>query len=96
MLLGGIAHDLDHWGVSNQYYIKTSHFFAQVVNDQSVLENYHSYLFFFLLRKKDNNIVEHLNLQDYLRFRKVVIDCILGTDMSKHFAMLKSFDNLIA
>jgi hypothetical protein len=41
--------------------------------------------FAFLIQDK-YNILKNLNKEEYKRFRKMMIGCILETDMSKHFA----------
>ena len=57
----------------------------------SVLENHHVASSFALMQDKSYNITEGFQKDDYKRFRSVMINCILGTDMSKHFSELGKF-----
>jgi hypothetical protein len=57
------------------------------------LENHHIASTFALLSIDKYNILKSLSREDYKRFRKIMIGCVLETDMSKHFsdqAKLKS------
>jgi hypothetical protein len=44
MMIGALGHDLDHPGFNNVYFQKLRLPIAQTVNDQGILENYHSYV----------------------------------------------------
>lgn len=81
-LIAAISHDVDHPGNTNSYEVNSLSKYAMLYNDISVLENHHCTLTFELL--------EHTGLLKYFKgdelkdFRKTIIICILGTDMSKH------------
>jgi hypothetical protein len=85
LMVAALGHDLDHSGMNNIYYQKIKHSLAMTVNDSSVLENYHGYMLFKLLSRPENSILDHLTHSEYVRFRKAAIECIMGTDMTKHF-----------
>ncbi|VEL22792.1 unnamed protein product [Protopolystoma xenopodis] len=58
-------------------------------NDQSVLENHHLAVAFKILQDDpDSDILLGLTKKQRLSFRKIVIDLVLATDMSKHMSML--------
>ena len=41
-----------------------------------------------MLTNEDNNILENIPLDTYLEIRKVIIQSVLNTDISKHFTLL--------
>ena len=60
-------------------------------NDSSVLENMHAHTTFHLLSKSGCNILENLGNEDWFRARKIILELILDTDMSRHFEILGRF-----
>lgn len=95
LMVAALGHDIDHSGMNNIYYQKIKHPLALSVNDSSVLENYHGYMLSLLLSRQENSILEHLTHPELTRFRKASIECIMGTDMTKHFQICGSFNNVI-
>jgi hypothetical protein len=98
IMVGALGHDIDHSGMNNMYYSKQRHPLALAVNDTSVLENYHCYMLFHLLFNKGNgcnNFTAHLPQAQQARFRKAVIESVLGTDMVKHFSISSAFQGVI-
>lgn len=59
--------------------------------DVSVLENHHVASSFAIMQEKIYNITEGFAKEDFKRFRSLMINSILGTDMSKHFSELGKF-----
>jgi hypothetical protein len=91
-LVLGLAHDMDHPGVNNAFLIKTQDPIAILYNDQSVLENAHAASLFSLMRTKPEcNILAGLDRETYFRARKTIMRGILATDMGRHFALVKEF-----
>ena len=86
MLLAACCHDHEHPGFNNIFLIEASNEFALRYNDVSVLENHHVASSFSLLSNEKYNLVKNYSKEDYKKFRKIMIGCILETDMSKHFA----------
>ncbi|KAI7848061.1 hypothetical protein BDC45DRAFT_326020 [Circinella umbellata] len=85
LLMASIGHDVGHPGVTNMFMIQSETPLAVLYNDRSVLESYHSMAFFHLLRKScfsKLTYVEHN--PDWKWFRKMVVHCILATDMGMH------------
>lgn len=85
-LISGAAHDMDHPGTNNLFEIKTRSKLAILYNDLSVLENHHAASFFFLVEneKRDCNLLKHMSPEDRSNCRKMILENILCTDMSKH------------
>lgn len=96
-VLLGLAHDMDHPGVNNNFLIKTRDPIAILYNDRSVLENSHAAsLFYLLMTRPDANILKTLDAAQYERVRKFVLSGILATDMSRHFELLGAMKNMPA
>lgn len=86
-------HDYDHPGRTNAFLVSTYAPQAVLYNDRSVLENYHaaSAWTLFLSESKFNFLV-HLDKAEFKRFRFLVIECILATDLKRHFEILAEFN----
>ncbi|KFM58335.1 Calcium/calmodulin-dependent 3',5'-cyclic nucleotide phosphodiesterase 1B, partial [Stegodyphus mimosarum] len=68
---------------------------ALLYNDRAVLENYHVSQAFRLLRDEEHNILNNLSKEEYREFRGLVIEMVLGTDMSSHFQQIKTMKTLL-
>ena len=88
LLVGAIAHDVGHPGLNNVYLVKSKHPLALVHNDISPLENMHCATVYEVLSKPQNNIFSNLSDSQWREARKIIIDVILGTDMSHHFEQI--------
>merc|ERR1711953_1378785 len=88
-------HDVDHPGLTNQYLINTSSELALMYNDESVLENHHLAVAFKLLQAKDRDILVSLNKKQRQTLRKMTIDMVLATDMSKHMSLLADLKTMV-
>lgn len=84
LITAGICHDIGHPGFNNNFHLNTLSSYAVSSNDKSVLESYHAKQATKILLKDENNIVQCLDKQDFLRFRKLFIQGILATDMTQH------------
>merc|ERR1719369_2454575 len=94
-ILACAVHDVDHPGVTNQYLINTSSELAVMYNDESVLENHHLAVAFKLLQIPDCDILSNLSQKQRLSVRKMMIDMVLATDMSKHMSLLANLKTLV-
>ena len=85
-LISGAAHDMDHPGTNNVFETKNISKLAILYNDQAVLENHHAASFFFMLDniKLDCNIMSDFTPDQRLAARKMILENILCTDMTKH------------
>ena len=59
-------------------------------NDQSVLENHHLAASFQNMTS-DADFTSEMGKSDYMLFRRIMVKCILSTDMANHFDVVKTF-----
>ncbi|XP_069377875.1 3',5'-cyclic-AMP phosphodiesterase 4C-like isoform X5 [Paralichthys olivaceus] len=94
-LFASAIHDVDHPGVTNQFLINTSSELALMYNDASVLENHHLAVGFKLLQEDNCDIFQNLSKKLRESLRKMVIDMVLATDMSKHMNFLADMKTMV-
>ncbi|XP_072920590.1 3',5'-cyclic-AMP phosphodiesterase 4D isoform X11 [Hemitrygon akajei] len=94
-IFASAIHDVDHPGVSNQFLINTNSELALMYNDSSVLENHHLAVGFKLLQEENCDIFQNLTKKQRLSLRKMVIDIVLATDMSKHMNLLADLKTMV-
>ncbi|XP_054458940.1 cAMP-specific 3',5'-cyclic phosphodiesterase 4D-like [Anoplopoma fimbria] len=95
VLFASAIHDVDHPGVTNQFLINTSSELALMYNDASVLENHHLAVGFKLLQEDNCDIFQNLSKKQKDSLRKMVIDMVLATDMSKHMNFLADMKTMV-
>ena len=83
-LLSAIIHDLGHPGLTNDFMVAHKDALAIQYNDVSVLENYHVAEGFRIISQPENNVLANLGPEEFRSIRRIMIACVLGTDMSKH------------
>ncbi|XP_040097040.1 cAMP-specific 3',5'-cyclic phosphodiesterase 4C isoform X1 [Oryx dammah] len=94
-IFASAIHDVDHPGVSNQFLINTNSELALMYNDASVLENHHLAVGFKLLQAENCDIFQNLSTKQRLSLRRMVIDIVLATDMSKHMNLLADLKTMV-
>uniref|UniRef100_A0A672T610 Phosphodiesterase n=1 Tax=Sinocyclocheilus grahami TaxID=75366 RepID=A0A672T610_SINGR len=94
-IFAAAIHDVDHPGVSNQFLINTNSELALMYNDESVLENHHLAVGFKLLQGENCDIFQNLSKKQRQTLRKMVIDMVLATDMSKHMSLLADLKTMV-
>ncbi|XP_072338434.1 3',5'-cyclic-AMP phosphodiesterase 4C-like isoform X1 [Scyliorhinus torazame] len=94
-IFASAVHDVDHPGVSNQFLINTNSELALMYNDTSVLENHHLAVGFKLLQKENCNIFQNLTKKQLQNLRKMTIDMVLATDMTKHMNLLADLKTMV-
>ncbi|XP_015036332.2 calcium/calmodulin-dependent 3',5'-cyclic nucleotide phosphodiesterase 1 isoform X8 [Drosophila pseudoobscura] len=94
-LLAALLHDYEHTGTTNNFHVMSGSETALMYNDRAVLENHHVSASFRLLREDEYNILSHLSREEYREMRTLVIDMVLGTDMTNHFQQMKTMRNLL-
>ncbi|XP_006885946.1 PREDICTED: cAMP-specific 3',5'-cyclic phosphodiesterase 4C isoform X2 [Elephantulus edwardii] len=94
-IFASAIHDVDHPGVSNQFLINTNSELALMYNDASVLENHHLAVGFKLLQTENCDIFQNLSAKQRLSLRRMVIDMVLATDMSKHMNLLADLKTMV-
>jgi hypothetical protein len=90
-LIGALAHDLGHPGLTNNFLIATGDDTAMVYNDISVLENFHCAQLFRLLAKPGCNLLQYLPGDARKATRAIAIDLVLATDLKQHFEIISGF-----
>ncbi|GAA5959812.1 hypothetical protein JCM21900_001026 [Sporobolomyces salmonicolor] len=98
LMVACIGHDVGHPGLTNAYMVNARAPVAQVYQDKSILENFHTVTLIHMLRKHQ---FEYLLGGDFGRlgdqatsFRKIVEASILATDMSRHFAFVTQLSDM--
>lgn len=94
-IFASCIHDIDHPGLTNQYLINSSSELALMYNDESVLENHHLAVSFKLLQNQDCDILANMSAKQRQTMRKMVIDMVLATDMSKHMSLLADLKTMV-
>ncbi|KAL4236995.1 hypothetical protein ACF0H5_005379 [Mactra antiquata] len=94
-IFASAIHDVDHPGVTNQFLINTSSELALMYNDESVLENHHLAVAFKLLQEENCDIFLNLSKKQRQTLRKMCIDMVLATDMSKHMSLLADLKTMV-
>ncbi|PSN33873.1 cAMP-specific 3' [Blattella germanica] len=94
-LFAATIHDVDHPGLTNQFLINSSSELALMYNDESVLENHHLAVAFKLLQNEGCDILVNLGKKQRQTLRKMVIDMVLSTDMSKHMSLLADLKTMV-
>ncbi|XP_066492393.1 3',5'-cyclic-AMP phosphodiesterase 4C [Tiliqua scincoides] len=94
-IFAAAIHDVDHPGVSNQFLINTNSELALMYNDASVLENHHLAVGFKLLQEENCDIFQNLSKKQRQSLRKMAIDMVLATDMSKHMNLLADLKTMV-
>ncbi|XP_069367014.1 3',5'-cyclic-AMP phosphodiesterase 4B-like isoform X2 [Paralichthys olivaceus] len=94
-IFAAAIHDVDHPGVSNQFLINTNSELALMYNDESVLENHHLAVGFKLLQEDNCDIFQNLTKKQRQTLRRMVIDMVLATDMSKHMSLLADLKTMV-
>ncbi|KAJ8260848.1 hypothetical protein COCON_G00165710 [Conger conger] len=94
-IFASAIHDVDHPGVSNQFLINTNSELALMYNDSSVLENHHLAVGFKLLQEENCDIFQNLTKKQRQSLRKMTIDIVLATDMSKHMNLLADLKTMV-
>jgi hypothetical protein len=96
MIIGGCVHDFEHPGYNAAFLMKTNDKLSVRYNDISILENHHLAATFEILSLPESNIFEKFTIEDKKEIRKMMIEMVLSTDMSRHFADLGKFKSRIA
>ncbi|KAJ6665154.1 hypothetical protein lerEdw1_005385 [Lerista edwardsae] len=97
LYVAAAMHDYDHPGRTNAFLVATNAPQAVLYNDRSVLENHHAASAWSLfLSLPEYNFLPNLDHVQFKRFRFLVIEAILATDLKKHFDFLAEFNAKIS
>jgi hypothetical protein len=95
LLVAAISHDVDHQGLNNAFHVKARTPIGMLYEDRPVMEMHHLATSIRLLEMSDHNIVEGIDsASDRSHFFEFFIKIILATDMDKHFAYIKEFEEV--
>eukprot|EP00331_Platyophrya_macrostoma_P030302 CAMPEP_0176443124 /NCGR_PEP_ID=MMETSP0127-20121128/22232_1 /TAXON_ID=938130 /ORGANISM="Platyophrya macrostoma, Strain WH" /LENGTH=556 /DNA_ID=CAMNT_0017828285 /DNA_START=20 /DNA_END=1690 /DNA_ORIENTATION=- len=94
ILISSYCHDVDHTGRTNAFEVEKGTALAIEYNDRSVLENHHASYTFSILKKDKCNIFKELSKDDLKIIRKLIVSCILATDMAVHGQTTKAMQQL--
>ncbi|XP_076011952.1 cGMP-inhibited 3',5'-cyclic phosphodiesterase 3B [Genypterus blacodes] len=96
LYVAAAMHDYDHPGRTNAFLVATNAPQAVLYNDRSVLENHHAASAWNLfLSQPEFNFLANLDHVEFKRFRFLVIEAILATDLKKHFDFLAEFNSKV-
>jgi len=95
LLFAALCHDFEHPGLNNNFQITTYSPLAILYNDHSILENYHLAKTFQLTRKPENNFLVNLSEPEHRELRKLVINCVLATDIARHVEITAKFGSIL-
>ena len=96
VVLSAVVHDVDHPRNTNMFEINSQSSLALIYNDQSVLENHHCSTAFQLMRKTSSNIFSGLSKSIALELRKIIVTCVMATDMSVHFELVDETKKIVS
>jgi hypothetical protein len=95
-VVSALVHDVDHPGNTNMFEVSTFSHLAVLYNDKSVLENHHCSTAFQTMRKDSTNILKGLSKLIASELRKIILTCVLATDMTEHFGLVDKTKRIIA
>ena len=91
LYLAAIIHDHGHAGVTNNFLIASAHPLARQYNDRSPWENHHvASALEPLITMDDVKFMEAMTLSQKTHMRRVIIDLVLATDMSRHVELMRA------
>ena len=88
--IAAVGHDAAHPGVTNAFLAASGSSLATIFNERSVLENLHCLTIGRIIDERWPAVYA----DEEGRFRKVVLECILATDMALHFEFMARFEAL--
>ncbi|GAA6048229.1 hypothetical protein JCM3770_006493 [Rhodotorula araucariae] len=98
LMVACIGHDVGHPGLTNAYMVNARAPVAQIYDDKSILENFHTVTLTHMLRRHGFDYLlggDFGYLGDQATpFRKIVEASILATDMSRHFAFVSQITDM--
>jgi len=95
LLLSAFVHDIGHPGLNNTYQVNAETELAIRYNDISVLENHHCALAFEMFKRPATNVFQDMLPAMRKSVRKMMIELILSTDMSIHFALADQLNECV-
>jgi len=85
-------HDFNHPGTTNAHEIGKDSHLAIRYHDESVLESHHLACAFTALLTPQHNFLESWDRKAYVEFRKLVVQLVMLTDLSRHFDFISTLN----
>jgi len=96
LLLAAISHDVNHQGLNNAFHKKARTPLGILYEERPVMEMHHCATAIRLLSVPEHNILEGIeSTAEKAHFYEFFLKIILATDMDKHFAYIKEFEEMI-
>ena len=97
LFVAATCHDFEHPGVNSVFLINMNDPMAIRHNDISVLESHHIAASFSLMNSSEKtNWMHKYSPEEYKRMRKLMIDAVFATDITKHFGDVGQFKGIIS
>ena len=93
-VFGALIHDFNHPGSNNAHEVRTRTSRSITHSDASVLERHHLHSAFTLLMHGPVDIFAQMAAEDRAMVRKLIVDMVLATDLSRHFEFLSTLRQL--
>ena len=95
LVLSAAVHDVEHPGVNNSYLVNSADPLAVLYNDRSPLENHHISTAFMAMQPENHDILGQLKTDERKNFRRLMIRCVLATDMAVSFDEVGKLKNIL-
>jgi hypothetical protein len=93
LMVAALAHDMEHPGFSNAFLVARRDPLAVTYNDAAVLENRHvACLYGLVAAAPEADVFAGLDEATWREVRRLVINCVLHTDMAQHFPMVSKLE----
>ena len=96
VLIAAAMHDVKHPGVNNNFLSRTMHPLAMQYNDKAILENMHVSEGLKLAFSDRHDIFGRLTDVEKRYVRKMIIELVLATDMTRHFELINQFKTALS
>lgn len=97
LFVAACCHDYEHPGVNSVFLINIKDHMAIRHNDISVLESHHIAASFAVMNSSEkSNWMHKYTNEEFKCIRKLMIDAVFATDVTKHFSEVGQFKSLIA
>eukprot|EP01063_Lacrimia_lanifica_P030772 TRINITY_DN4951_c0_g1_i1.p1 TRINITY_DN4951_c0_g1~~TRINITY_DN4951_c0_g1_i1.p1 ORF type:complete len:1103 (+),score=408.59 TRINITY_DN4951_c0_g1_i1:198-3506(+) len=94
LLVSALCHDIDHAGLNNGFHLKAETplgVLHSASGTKSVMEVHHCNLTIDILSNPETNVFEGLGGEETRHAYRAVIECILGTDLTRHQEIMDTF-----
>ena len=89
VLISAICHDIDHPGNNNAFEKESYSPLSIRYSDDSILERHHCAVTFGILKEDETNLFKNFSRDQFSQCRRIIIQSILATDMSRHADQLR-------